>query len=636
MQFTLYSQTYKGMLGVLLHIFRILLIVVTLIGNQVHALDHITERAWIEDTTGAKTLEEIQTLPMTAYQDPLARGFGKSIIWIRLKLDPDAKSNAENRDEDLLLVIRPVYLDDIEVYDSLSGSDVYARIGDIHHPKDSIFKSPDFVVPLQRGIEPRDIWLRLSSTSTRQIQAQVFDIADYANDAHKNALLFGLYIGLTALIAIWALIHWILIRDRLVGLFALSNLNALGFGLFALGYVRVLWPEHLPAAYLDSLTSFFSITAVSAAVLFHINFTKEYTPPKWIYWIYPVMIALLPIKLGLIYMGYVTESLELNMMEVLVSPFIFLTAITIPFFSKNAEESTPLLSRFIALSFYVFLVLILVLASLPGLGLLNVGSISLYVVMLHGLITGLLILLMLQYRGYLLRGRYQNSILELERTRMQALHAEQVKEDQSKLFCMLTHELKNPLATMQMRIELSTPGNRELRKLIRDINAVLERCLQSNQYEHKRPEPKLVETDLAKLLHDCISEYPQSTQIRLHSPDSLLVRTDRQLVSIIVANFLENAVKYSHPQSFIDLSLSHDNETEQFVIEIRNPPGVAGFPDPHRVFQKYYRSPSAQRYTGTGLGLYIVQNLVKALNGELLYRPDPSSVGFVCRLPMNN
>lgn len=68
-------------------------------------------------------------------------------------------------------------------------------------------------------------------------------------------------------------------------------------------------------------------------------------------------------------------------------------------------------------------------------------------------------------------------------------------------------------------------------------------------------------------------------------------------------------------------------------IRVTNEPGEAGWPDPDRVFRKYYRSPGARRGSGSGLGLYLVAGLARMLGGAAEYRPTSAQVQFVVWLP---
>ena len=109
------------------------------------------------------------------------------------------------------------------------------------------------------------------------------------------------------------------------------------------------------------------------------------------------------------------------------------------------------------------------------------------------------------------------------------------------------------------------------------------------------------------------------------------------LLFLVLGNLLENACKYSAAETSIELQCSIVNTlpAQPMVrLELSNLPGKAGWPDAAHVFDKYYRSPQAQRQSGTGLGLYLVKNLAQALGGKIAYQPDATVVRFVLTLPL--
>src|SRR5690606_22717623 len=93
---------------------------------------------------------------------------------------------------------------------------------------------------------------------------------------------------------------------------------------------------------------------------------------------------------------------------------------------------------------------------------------------------------------------------------------------------------------------------------------------------------------------------------------------DPELYGVIVANLVDNAVKYAAPDSRIEVRLYREQHARgaRVCLVVRNAIGRAGVPDPERVFQKYYRSEAAKSVPGTGLGLYLVKSVAALLGGE--------------------
>ncbi len=435
------------------------------------------------------------------------------------------------------------------------------------------------------------------------------------------------------------LVQWLFGREKVIGAFALKQTAALVFALGSLGYTRAFWPAGWPAAWLDTTTTLSSIFAVSAAIYFHILLILEFEPPPWVGYLLRVPMLLVPTKLFLIFFDQSMLALRINMVEILLTPFLFLGAVSLARVwdqQKNLEK--PVLARWVVVGFYSLLVLILLVASLPGLGLAKGGEIPLYLVQVHGLLTAFLILLMLQYRKHVQQERQRDTALALERSQLQALQERGIREEQEKLLAMLAHELKTPLSTMHMRLDADAQGSREIRHAIRDMNAVIERCLQTAQFSDRQLQANLTPVDLVGVLQDVVSASAEPTRVVMHAPDRWTVQTDQQLMHIVLSNLIENACKYAEAHSPIEVklfsALADDGVSQKICFEISNLPGRSGWPEASQVFEKYYRSPHARRQAGTGLGLYLVRNLVQVLGGQIDYAPDESHVRFVVCLPL--
>ncbi len=120
-------------------------------------------------------------------------------------------------------------------------------------------------------------------------------------------------------------------------------------------------------------------------------------------------------------------------------------------------------------------------------------------------------------------------------------------------------------------------------------------------------------------------------------PQHLHAHTDKQLLFIVLSNLLENACKYAPTDTPIRVRLqlvyAHDSSPTGLQLEVSNSPGNAGWPEADKVFEKYYRSPHARRQAGTGLGLFLVRNVVDILGGRIDYAPSNSEIRFVVQLP---
>ncbi len=194
----------------------------------------------------------------------------------------------------------------------------------------------------------------------------------------------------------------------------------------------------------------------------------------------------------------------------------------------------------------------------------------------------------------------------------------------------ITHELKSPIASL--RLVLQTLGKRELpREQIEKLCAnglkdatrlqtlVEDLLLAARLEDNWRPLPEPV--DLPALARDVAAglqvRFPLAN-ILLHFPDNFPpVQADKSGLTAIVQNLLENAVKYSPEGAPIEFSA----EKTDGKLRLQVADHGRGIPDLEKkaVFEKFYRlgNEETRQTTGTGLGLYIVNQVVKAHGGTI-------------------
>lgn len=609
------------------------------LGTAARAQGLVADRAWLEEAPGeALTLVQAQAWAQAGggrpFEGALSRGYGGGAVWLRLRIDPAARPPARRQPGELVLRIRPAYLDDVQVFDPLAAGGLAGRVGDRQPPWLDALRGQDFLLPIARGAAPRELWLRLESTSTRQIHVEVLDFDELEPALLRQGLVWSLYVGLVAMLVAWGLIRWTLTGELLMAAFAWKELTALLFALGSMGFLRVFWPPSWGGATLDPLVSVFSILGVNGGALFHLVFLREFRPPRWSLALLAVVVAGAPLLLLMMALGQTRLALTVNMVAVLVSPWlILLNALLARGWAHPDPAQRPLLPRAMVIGFCVVFVLLLAWGSGAALAWAPASPWTIYVMQVHGLVGGILVLLMLQYRSRRIGRQRQQMLLALERSRLQAEHERRLHEEQKKLLAMLAHEIKTPLATMHMRLDAQAPGSREIRGAMRDMNAVIDRCMQAALLSDGELAAQLAPHDASGLVREAIAACSQPGRVQAVLPPRLRLRTDRQLLFIVLGNLLENACKYSAEGTPIELTLQAGHDGMACLV-LRNRPGDAGWPDPERLFMKFYRSPQAQRRAGTGLGLYLVSSLAATLGGRIDYRPEDGWVRFVLQLPL--
>ena len=130
---------------------------------------------------------------------------------------------------------------------------------------------------------------------------------------------------------------------------------------------------------------------------------------------------------------------------------------------------------------------------------------------------------------------------------------------------------------------------------------------------------------------------PPNVELVLQSPDGLPgVAGDPDKIRQVMANLLDNAVKYSPDGGRIEVELTASSASVRFAVHDEGlgvPPA-----EQRRIFEKFYRlDPNLTRGVGgTGLGLYICRELVHRMNGRLWVvspRADGKGSTFAFELP---
>ena len=211
-------------------------------------------------------------------------------------------------------------------------------------------------------------------------------------------------------------------------------------------------------------------------------------------------------------------------------------------------------------------------------------------------------------------------------------------EQQRNFLLSITHELKSPLAGIRLILEtfqrrkqlkpelqekLSTNALAEtdrLTSLVNDLllSAKLETAYQLNQEE----------LDLGAIIQDATDRVAvKYRNANIHvdiEPDLPTVTGDQMGLLSVAVNLLENAAKYSPPTPLIHTSLQRGGATE-LVWQVKD--NGMGIPDSEkrRVFTKFYRVGSEDTRTtkGTGLGLFIVRQLIELHGGQLELSDNP-------------
>jgi two-component system sensor histidine kinase KdpD len=241
----------------------------------------------------------------------------------------------------------------------------------------------------------------------------------------------------------------------------------------------------------------------------------------------------------------------------------------------------------------------------------------------------------------------------LERARAQDLAsqieaAQESEKLRATLIDAMAHDFKTPLTSIhaattalladpnqsiESRTEMVRIADEEAKHLTELIDNALEMARLDTTEIHLQLEPgniaEIVEDVLASM-RQRIDGRPVTVQCD-HSPGAIAV--DQNLLKLAIRQLLDNALKYSPPESPIAIQVHDDDGVVAVAVTDRGP----GIPvqEQSRIFDRLYRSPSVQHHvTGSGLGLNIAHNIARAHHGDLTVTSRAGETTFRLTIPM--
>jgi len=212
----------------------------------------------------------------------------------------------------------------------------------------------------------------------------------------------------------------------------------------------------------------------------------------------------------------------------------------------------------------------------------------------------------------------------------------------------ITHELKSPIASIRLVLEtflkrkLKPEQTERLGKnAIKDserLNELVNNLLLAAKLEAEyQPHLESIQLDdLVKDITEGMTEKFEKVQFEknIQSPVSEFQGDQMGLVSV-VTNLIENAVKYNM-SDFPKIKISLSENQEGFNLEIAdNGIGISD-KEKKKIFQRFYRvgNEDTRSTKGTGLGLYIVNEIVKGHQGKIQVKDNnPSGTVFQIFFP---
>ena len=221
----------------------------------------------------------------------------------------------------------------------------------------------------------------------------------------------------------------------------------------------------------------------------------------------------------------------------------------------------------------------------------------------------------------------------------------------SEFFANVSHELRTPMTTISGFADGLLDGTipaeqadkyllsirdetRRLSRLVRDM-------LDISQMKAKVAEPgRRSSFDITELILQTLLSFESRASVKNLDVDpqlpenSIMVYADRDAITQVIYNLLDNAVKFAAKDSCITLRLYKDNG--KAYISVKNCGEVIPADDLPFIFDRFHKSDRSRSMdkTGVGLGLYLVKTIINSHDEDIAVRSENGMTEFVFTLPL--
>lgn len=205
-------------------------------------------------------------------------------------------------------------------------------------------------------------------------------------------------------------------------------------------------------------------------------------------------------------------------------------------------------------------------------------------------------------------------------------------QDALELIGVAAHDLGNPLSSLQLRLrrlrtlEAANPCDVRMRDGLagaemetRRLGRLVHNLLDLSRLSAGRMVLDTEELDLAKLVREVVERHGDQAlaagcALSLRVDESATGQWDRQRLDRVVTNLVSNALKFGRGQP-VEVRVQADGEHARFTVKDA---GIGISTEAQqRLFRRFQRVHGGGQHAGTGLGLYIVRQLVEAHGGTI-------------------
>ncbi len=211
---------------------------------------------------------------------------------------------------------------------------------------------------------------------------------------------------------------------------------------------------------------------------------------------------------------------------------------------------------------------------------------------------------------------------------------EELNNQQKNFFLSITHELKTPIAAAKLQLQTLLKHKLEPDKqteLINNalteterLNALIDNVLLASRLDSGEFVFKKEKENISLVIETILNRYYKNEllkkEIICSIEKDIFVEIDKTAFPSILINLVDNALKYSFNEKNISVALS--KKSQHIILSVMDKGCGISENDKKHIFSKFYRAGNEETRTtkGTGLGLYIVNYLVKNHDGKILVK----------------
>lgn len=322
--------------------------------------------------------------------------------------------------------------------------------------------------------------------------------------------------------------------------------------------------------------------------------------------------------------GFHLEAMRNNIVLIILCVILLLPLI----YLLHRKEQIVSHSMFV-LYFWILIVFLveLTLMLLPQHGK-SVPLWTLHSLSPQSLMSSVFVIILMQKRSIWINESRRQLKLDIALSQQQVMFEREQRQQQHALMAMLTHELKSPLSVIQMAIGskrvreanyLAPVSLEHIKKAVQDMTMLIEHCIEVDHLTQEKKQRKKVDVAIRPFIAQCLDILEGKERIVLLCTLNGILSIDKHALQVVLNNLLDNALKYAVTNSLVHFVIYKQklDEKEGILFVIQNLMVQNEKLDPVQIFEKYYRSSNAQRQRGTGLGLWIVKEFVRHLDGHI-------------------